>query len=153
MIEATVVAMLISTLAPTLGAEQRDRYAADIAVAAADDTELMLGLVAVHFEESRFEERIERCHCRSYECDNGEAFAAPQLHRHWLNGYAPAEVCASNTLAQSLAARALVTLRRRTGTIRRALVAYIGCKRSDVRAKKRLAVFERLLASSKRVAT
>jgi hypothetical protein len=66
---------------------------------------LALGVTAV--DESGLMDRIERCECRSYECDHGFAMTLYQLHPHLWGGYDKKEICGDNVLATKLAMRAL----------------------------------------------
>lgn len=145
MIEIAIVAAAIARTVPTLPAETAERYAADIAYAA-DDIETGLALVATAAIESRFREKIERCHCERWECDGGRAFGLYQLHLHWLDGYSPFEVCRDNRLSTQLAARALVVLRMRTGgRMDRVFARFVGARLDDHRVKARAAIFEELI--------
>jgi hypothetical protein len=125
----------------------RDRYAADIA-AASPDVATGLALVATGWEESRFEARIERCDCRSWECDGGAAHGLFQLHAHWFAGHTAAEVCGSSGLSAALAARALGHLRQVSGTFEGAFARYVGARSTDPRIRRRVDLFHRLLESA-----
>jgi hypothetical protein len=147
MIPAGIVVAAIAYAAPTLAPEARDRYAGDIA-AVVEDTDTAMALVATAAIESRFRAKIERCHCERWECDGGKAFGLFQLHSHWLDGHSRFEVCADNRLSTELAAKAIVTLRRRTGAIRmdKVFARYVGARLDDDRVIARWALYESLLA-------
>lgn len=146
MIPVAVVVAAIAHAAPALPPPTRDRYASDIA-AAVDDLEVGMALVATAAIESRFREKIERCHCERWECDGGKAFGIYQLHRHWLDGHSRFEVCADNRLSTELAAKAIIALRRRTGSLRmdRVFARYVGARLDDDRVMARQALFEELM--------
>ncbi len=137
---ALVLAAIVS-LAPALPVPTAERYAADIVAACDDEWDLCAAMVATQFEESRFRAEVEDCRVTG---DGGHAISAWQLHKHWRGGYSQAEVCASNALAASLAASALVALSHRTGGLAGALRAYIGCRPGDSRSVRRIRLFNRL---------
>jgi hypothetical protein len=142
-----LITAAIVSLAPQLSAETVNRYATDIALAADDDAELALAMVATQDAESTWRADVETCKVTG---DGGRAISAMQLHRHWWAGYSRAEICASNRLAMSLASSALIALAHRTGGWRGAMRAYVGCRPGDPRSVKRIRTFERLLALARR---
>lgn len=142
-----LVTAAIISLAPQLPPETVERYAADIESAAQGELDLALSLVATQDAESSWRSDVETCKVLG---DGGAAATAWQLHKHWYSGHTRAEVCASNTLAASLAASALIALSHRTGGLRGALRSYIGCRPGDPRSVKRLRTYDRLLANARR---
>ena len=138
---SALVLAAILTLAPATPLERAKRYADDIALAAAGDVDLAYALVATQHVESSWREDIETCAVTG---DGGAAVTAWQLHKHWLGGYSRAEVCASNALAASLAASALIVLEHRTGSLVGAMRAYVGCRPGDPRSVKRIQAYRRI---------
>ncbi|HMJ53601.1 MAG TPA: hypothetical protein VK540_16050 [Polyangiaceae bacterium] len=142
-----LITAAIVSLAPNLPTETVDRYAADISEAADGELELAVALVSTQDAESSWRADVETCKITG---DGGRAISAMQIHRHWWAGYSRAEICASNTLAVSLAASALTVLSHRTGGTRGALRAFVGCRPGDPRSVKRLRTYDRLLANARR---
>jgi hypothetical protein len=141
-----VVAAIVS-LGPRASGESIDQYAADIAEASQGELELALAMVATQDAESTWRRDIETCKVLG---DGGAAATAWQLHKHWRGGHSRAEVCASNRLAASLAAGALIALSHRTGGLRGAMRAYVGCRPGDPRSARRIRTFERLVAAARK---
>lgn len=133
-----LVLSAILRLAPALPPATAERYAADIAHACGDEWDLCAAMVATQAEESSFRSDIETCAVTG---DGGAAITAWQLHKHWLGGYSRAEVCASNTLAASLAASALIVLSHRSGGMVGAIRRYIGCRPGDPRSVRRIKTY------------
>lgn len=140
-----LVLAAILTLAPSLQRETAQRYANDIALAADGDVELAYALVATQHVESSWRADIETCAVTG---DGGAAVTAYQLHRHWWAGYSREEVCASNALATSLAASALIVLEHRTGGMIGAMRAFVGCRPGDPRSVKRIKAYRLIRGAS-----
>lgn len=154
-----ILAAIVSLSGPNLPAETAARYATDIVNASEGDVELAVGLVATGDEEGlHFSPRIERCECKGKECDadpksgKPRAYGMFQLHRYWLKGHSPKEVCESNKLSTQLAADALVFLRKTRGSIRTAVRMFNGAPANDVRIVRRWRVFDRLWADRRKMA-
>jgi hypothetical protein len=144
----TLILTAILALAPALPRETAERYANDIAVAAAGDLEMAAALVATAEGESHFRSAIERCECQQWECDRGEdgkirALGLFQLQYYWWAKHEPEEICSDNTLAAVLTAKQLSYLQKRYGWAR-ALRYHIG-NATDEQVKPRLRRFEQLL--------
>jgi hypothetical protein len=135
----------ILTLAPALPAPTAQRYADDITLAADGDLDLGYALVSTQHVESSWRADIETCAVTG---DGGAAVTAFQLHRWWWAGYSQTELCASNRLATSLAASALIVLEHRTGGLIGALRAYVGCKPGDPRSVKRIKAYRLIRGAS-----
>jgi len=143
----SIVTAAIISLAPNLSEETVGRYASDIVAASqGEGTDLALAMVATQDAESSWRPEVEDCRVTG---DGGAAVSMWQLHKHWYSGRTRAEVCASNTLAASFAASALIALSHRTGGLRGALRSYIGCRPGDPRSVKRIRTFDRLLAAAR----
>lgn len=150
MIAKAVVAAALMVAAPWIKDGPRSRYAGDIALAA-DDIETAHALIATGVAESDFRSTIEHCDCAENECDR-DASGKPtavglyQLHYYHWNGHTPAQICADNRLSTKLAARALLKLAARVGTMREALRVYVGAgvSKRDRRIVKRLDIFDKL---------
>lgn len=154
MIDALLVATMISTLAPSIAPDLRDRYAADIVAAVGDDehpVEFAAALVATAKAEGEFYPRWERCEYRGAEGDNGRAVSLYQLHvQHWQN-HRREEICADNRLATRLAADLLLQLKRRFGSWHSAFRAYVGVHtETDPNLKNRGHNFDRLVANARK---
>lgn len=151
MIDVLLVSAMIVRLSPAIAPELRDRYAADIVAAVADSdrpVELAAALVATQSAESDWRESVETCRITG---DGGAAISAFQMHAHWLGTSTRKEVCSSNAVAASLAARALTTLHKRAGSWRKAFRLYVGCStEGDVRLRNRGKHFETLVANAAR---
>ena len=138
---SALVLAAILALAPALPHATAERYTADIVAACGDEAELCWALVATQHEESRWRTDVETCAVTG---DGGAAVTAWQLHRHWWGGYDSAELCASNRLATSLAASALIVLEHRTGGMTGALRAYMGAKPGHPGSVRRIRLFRKL---------
>lgn len=154
-----ILTAIVTLAGPSLPAETASRYAQDIVDAAAGDVEIAVALVATGDEEGlHFSPRIERCACKSKECDadprsgKPRAFGMFQLHRYWLKGHSPQEVCESNKLSTQLAADALMFLRKTRGNIRIAVRLFNGAPADDPRIVRRWRVFDRLWADRRKMA-
>jgi len=139
----------IFALAPFLSPETAERYANDIAMAAAGDVEMAAALVATAEGESHFRSVIERCECQSWECDRGDdgkirALGLFQIQYYWWAKHDPKEICSDNTLAAVLAAKELGYLQKRFGWAR-ALRYHIGGSATDEQVRPRLLRFEQLI--------
>ena len=142
----TLAAIMSLPVAAHIDAADAQRYANDIALAAGDDVEVAMALVATANAESDFDKRVETCRRTG---DNGAAVSQYQLHRNWWGGHSRAELCGSNALATALAGNALRTLRRMAGSWRAAFRRYVGCNtQSDPHLRKRAQTFERLMANA-----
>lgn len=147
---ATVVIAAIVSLHPRISGEQIDKYGTDIAAAVddecghdeADCVELAIAVIVVQQEESSWRSDIESCKVVG---DGGRAIGAHQTHRHWWRGRTRKEICGDNRLSASLAAHALLTLRRGDGYAV-ALQRYVGCPANDKRAVRRRDTLRRLKA-------
>ena len=148
-----MIAAAIVSLSPRISGEMIDKYASDIAAAVNDVDEecghddrpcleLALALVVVQHEESSWRSDVETCKVVG---DGGAAIGAHQTHRHWWRGRTKKEICASNRLSASLAAHALMTLRR-GDDYGVALQRYVGCPATDRRAVRRRNTLRRLKA-------
>jgi hypothetical protein len=149
----TLILAAILTLAPALPQETAERYANDIAVAAAGDLEMAAALVATAEGESHFRSTIERCECQSWECDRGEdgkvrALGLFQLQYYWWANHDAEEICGHNDLAAILTAKELYYLQKRYGWAR-ALRYHIGGKATDEQVRPRLRRFEQLMSEWK----
>jgi len=142
---SVIILAAILTLAPALPPATAQRYANDITLAAAGDLDLGYALVATQHVESSWRLDVETCAVTG---DGGAAITAWQLHKHWLGGYSRAEVCASNTLATSLAASALIVLQHRGGGWPGAMRRYVGCRPGDPRSVKRIQAFRLIRGES-----
>jgi hypothetical protein len=141
---ALILAAILS-LAPKLSRATAERYANDIALAADGDLDLGYALVATQHVESSWRSDIETCAVTG---DGGAAITAWQLHKHWLGGYSREEVCASNRLAVSLAASALIVLEHRGGGWPGAMRRYVGCRPGDPRSVKRIKAYRQIRGDS-----
>jgi hypothetical protein len=139
----------ILALAPALSPETADRYANDIALAAAGDMEMAAALIVTAEGESHFRSVIERCECQAWECDRGQdgkirALGLFQLQYYWWGKHEAKEICADNTLAASLTGKELSYLQKRFGW-ERALRYHVGGSATDERVRPRLQRFEQIL--------
>lgn len=154
MIDVGLVAIMISTLSPTIDANLRDRYAGDIVAAVADadePVELAAALVATAKAEGEFSERIERCQYKGSEADNGRALGLWQIHRQWWGKFSRSDICTSNAVSASLAARALIELHRRCHSWHSTFRAFVGVNtETDPRLRGRGHNFDRLVANARR---
>jgi hypothetical protein len=144
----TLILTAILVLAPYLPQETAERYADDIANAAAGDLDMAAALIATAEAESHFRTSIERCECHRWECDRGDdgkirALGLFQVQFYWWGNHAADEICADNALAASLAAKELNYLQKRFGWTR-ALRYHIGGKATDEQVRPRIRRFEQL---------
>lgn len=145
-----LIVAAIQSVAPPMSGEQLDAYASDI-VAAVDEEcghddvdclELAAALIVVQHEESSWRRDVETCRVTG---DGGRAIGAHQTHRHWWRGHSRKEICASNRLSATIAAHALLTLRRGSG-YGVALQRYVGCPATDRRAVRRRSTLSKIKA-------
>jgi hypothetical protein len=152
----TLILNALFALAPALSMETADRYANDIAMAAAGDMEMAAALVATAEGESHFRSVIERCECQAWECDRGadgkiRALGLFQIQYYWWDKHDAKEICADNSLAAVLAAKELTYLQKRFGW-ERALRYHIGGNATDEQVRPRLQRFEQLLRDWRKAA-
>lgn len=158
-LSALILAAILRVI-PSMPTDTARSYADDIAAAvdgADQPVELAMSMVATAYTETQMAPRLARCACKPFECDGRDArtgafraLSIYQLHKQWRGSWRDAEVCADNRLASKLAAKALVTLRKRHGTIRKAMRWYVGCSATDRRVTARLKTYETLIANAMR---
>jgi hypothetical protein len=154
-----IFATAILTLAPSMQVDTATRYATDIENAVDADLELGMALVVtMNAEATARPEDIEHCIYKAWEGDRDakgkpRALGLYQLHYYWWDGHSRDEICASNTLATTLAAK---EMRNHIGVTRgnwhRALRRHVGydIDPKDPRVINRPKNFDRVLANARR---
>lgn len=144
MIEVAVAFTMLTTLAPQVDVDIRERYAADIA-AVADTVEEAAALSVTQIAESDLDPRVESCQRTG---DNGRSITGFQMQRKWWRKHTRAELCGSNSLAAATAVVALRTLRRLSGSWHGAFRMYVGVStETDPNLRGRGHNFDRVMAN------